>query len=368
MATNLAVGQRLRPLLVASLPSAELSGPAQEVGPKTWRVALAPDLQPLEVKSLPSQGAGLNGLWGAAPRLARFLATPAWRHRLQGAVVIELGAGSCGAPGLASGVLGAACVVLSDVPWGPTLSLLERNAASTRLRFPDLCPIRVLPCIWGHHCPVCGAALHDGSSATRASPSDTAPQPAAERCGICDEANSARGAYDAGVCSDASGAGGDDGASGAGGSGVVLEFGSASCVGRGRPPVVVLGADIVYQTWQHEALLRALCCARPLCLPTRARSREPAEGAQGNGGGYVEIEQQDAHGWPAHEALPFVALLALADRGGGALEAFLALAQGSFGLVARCLEQPRRGRPRLQRRLPACRARVGERAGAPTLV
>ena len=95
-----------------------------------WRVPLAPGLAALEVESLPGRGAGfMLGLWAASPRLCSFLATDSrWRDRVRGAHVVELGAGSTGAPGLACAALGAARVGLTDVG-EPALGLLRRNAA-----------------------------------------------------------------------------------------------------------------------------------------------------------------------------------------------------------------------------------------------
>ncbi|CAE8641177.1 unnamed protein product [Polarella glacialis] len=240
---------------------------------------IASDLLPLQLSSLPQHGSGMFGLWGAAPRLVQFIAAR-YRDRVRGAIVVELGAGSCGAPGLACAALGAAHVVLTDVPWGPVLPMLRRNVSRTREIFPDICPIEVRACVWGCHCPLSGRKIREPDEAVK----DKLP-PGLDVCSTAEEPLPAS---------------------------------------VGAPQMrLILGADIAYQPWQYQALLQSICDCRPKSALEQ---------------GDKEAARSSVAGGPP----PFVALLALAERGGGSLSDFLSLAKAE-GLSCECLEEPRRG-------------------------
>ncbi|CAE8619827.1 unnamed protein product [Polarella glacialis] len=186
---------------------------------QTRSMLIASDLLPLQLSSLPQHGSGMFGLWGAAPRLVQFIAAR-YRDRVRGAIVVELGAGSCGAPGLACAALGAAHVVLTDVPWGPVLPMLRRNVSRAREIFPDICPIEVRACVWGCHCPLSGRKIREPDEAVK----DKLP-PGLDVCSTAEEPLPAS-------------------------------------VGAPQRRLI-LGADIAYQPWQYQALLQSICDCRP---------------------------------------------------------------------------------------------------------
>ena len=84
-------------------------------------------------------------VWPAAVRLVQELQTPTWRQRLRASrACIELGSGT-GAVGLAASVLGAANVVLTDLP--ELLETCERNAARNAARAAGT--VTCAPLAWG---------------------------------------------------------------------------------------------------------------------------------------------------------------------------------------------------------------------------
>ena len=150
-------------------------------------------------------------------------------------------------------------------------------------------------CAWGRHCPFTGRRLRAGARARPAEP------------------HRARRPADAG----GGDAGGDAG--GDGSSSYSEDDARDGAAGGAQPPaegarVLALGADVVYQPWQHGSLLSTLAACREATLPG-------TEGAAAGGG-----------------SPRFVALLAIADRGGGRLESFLRAAQGPrWGFQVRAL-------------------------------
>ena len=84
-------------------------------------------------------------VWPAAVRLVQELQTPTWRERLRASrACVELGSGT-GAVGLAASVLGAATVVLTDLP--ELLETCERNAARNAARAAGT--VTCAPLAWG---------------------------------------------------------------------------------------------------------------------------------------------------------------------------------------------------------------------------
>eukprot|EP00747_Dinoflagellata_sp_TGD_P029954 gnl/TRDRNA2_/TRDRNA2_134288_c0_seq1.p1 gnl/TRDRNA2_/TRDRNA2_134288_c0~~gnl/TRDRNA2_/TRDRNA2_134288_c0_seq1.p1 ORF type:complete len:379 (+),score=47.24 gnl/TRDRNA2_/TRDRNA2_134288_c0_seq1:61-1197(+) len=268
----------------AGLPASCIDTPSDAICPAslvTWQVPVSPELPPLELSSQPDHGAGMLGLWGAAPRLVNYLASY-WREHVRDAHVVELGAGSCGAPGLACAVLGAKHVSLTDLPEGPVLPMLRQNVLRTRERFPTMCSVQVHGCAWGCHCPLTGRELHLHGNHDKSSGS--AALAVGATVGTDGECRSAEQEVSA--------------------------------------PMLVVGADIAYQPWNYPALWDAVESCRPL----RAS----------------RVQTQDAGAKARCQTPPFAVLLALADRGGNSLTDLLELATAA-GFRHKCVEAPRRG-------------------------